>query len=127
MASLASLTAQKKSIVLVVEDESLTRMLAVSILEDEGYAVVEASNADRAIAILSRRADIEIVFTDINMPGSMDGLNLATAIRDRWPLVKLIVTSGKNALSDSDLPTGGRFLNKPYSPLTLIDALTALI
>jgi CheY-like chemotaxis protein len=80
--------------VLVVEDEFFGRLHAVNLVEDAGYTAVEASNTDEAIAILERRKDIRIVFTDINMPGSIDGLKLAHAIRKRWPPIELIVASG---------------------------------
>src|ERR1019366_2069715 len=79
-------------VVLIVEDESLTRLDAVEMAEAAGFAVVEASNADDAIRILESRNDIRIVFTDIDMPGSMDGLKLPRAIRNRWPPIQLIVT-----------------------------------
>lgn len=82
------------AMVLLVEDEAIVRMNTADILSDLGYAVIEAANADQALEILAKRADIAIVFTDINMPGSMDGLKLAKAVHDRWPPVKLIITSG---------------------------------
>jgi CheY-like chemotaxis protein len=99
--------------VLVVEDEILSRIHAVNLVEDAGFAAIEASNADEAIAILEARKDIRIVFTDINMPGSMDGLKLARAIRDRWPPIELILTSGHFDLGDRDIPERGRFFPKP--------------
>ena len=89
------------------------RSHAVNLVEDAGYTAVEASNADEAIAILERRKDIQIVFTDINMPGSIDGLKLAHAIRKRWPPIELIVASGHFHLSDDDMPERGRFFSKP--------------
>ena len=82
--------------VLVVEDEIFCRFHAVDLVEAAGYRAIEASNADEAIAILEARKDIRIVFTDIDMPGSMDGLKLARAIRDRWPPIELILTSGQS-------------------------------
>lgn len=105
----------KRAAILVVEDEALIRLNAVDFLTDEGYVVLEAANADEAIQILEARHDISLVFTDVNMPGSMNGLNLVEVIHKRWPLVMLIVTSGKNALCDSDLPDSGRFIPKPYT------------
>ena len=81
--------------VLVVEDEMLLRMRAVDIVEDAGYTPVEAVNADDALAILESRSDIELLFTDIQMPGSMDGLKLAYAVHERWPLIKIILVSGQ--------------------------------
>ena len=106
--------AVRKPVVLVVEDELLIRTLALEMVEEAGFEVIEACDADEAIRILESRQDIRAVFTDIHMPGSMDGLRLARAVRDRWPPVALIVTSGVANLADGDLPTGGRFLRKPY-------------
>ncbi|HEX3753676.1 MAG TPA: response regulator [Rhizomicrobium sp.] len=83
------------AIVLIVEDELLLRMNAVQIIEEAGLEVVEASNAHDAISILETRDDIRVVFTDIQMPGSMDGLALAWAVRNRWPPIAIIITSGK--------------------------------
>jgi len=119
--------AQKPEIhVLVVEDELLSRLHAVRLVEDAGYAAIEASNADDAIAILEARKDIRIVFTDIDMPGSMDGLKLARAIRDRWPPIELILTSGHFGVSDSDLPARGRYFAKPYRDEEIISTLRQL-
>jgi len=84
-------------IVLVVEDETLVRELVAEELAEAGYIVVVANDADQAIAILEARQDINLVFTDIDMPGSMDGLKLAAAVRDRWPPVHIIITTGKAA------------------------------
>ena len=113
-------------VILVVEDEPLLRLNAMSLLEDAGHTVVEAANAAEAILILERRTDIQIVFTDINMPGSMDGLKLVEAVRLRWPPVLLIVTSGKNALRDSDLPEGGQFIPKPYRSAQVLSMIEKL-
>jgi CheY-like chemotaxis protein len=100
--------------VLIVEDEPLLRLMAVDVVEDAGFSAVEASDADEAIRILESRTDITIVFTDIDMPGSMDGLRLAAAVRDRWPPIQIIVTSGYAQLVDTDLPRGAVFFRKPY-------------
>ena len=109
--------------VLVVEDDFLSRLHAINLVEDAGYLAVEASNADEAISILEARKDIRIVFTDIDMPGSMDGLKLAHAIRKRWPPIELILTSGHFDISDDDLPERGRFFPKPYRDEEVISAL----
>ena len=82
-------------VVLVVEDEALLRLNAVDIVEELGCVALEASNADEAIEILKKRSDVQIVFTDVDMPGTMDGLKLAAFVRDRWPPIKLILTSGR--------------------------------
>jgi CheY-like chemotaxis protein len=104
----------QKPVVLVVEDESLVRTDAVEMVEMAGFEAISASNADEAIRILESRNDIRAVFTDVQMPGSMDGLRLARVVRSRWPPVALIVTSGRTKIAGNDLPSGGRFLGKPY-------------
>ena len=81
--------------VLVVEDEMVLRMRAVDIVEDAGFTAVEAVNADEALSILESRSDISLLFSDIQMPGSMDGLKLAHAVHDRWPSIKIILVSGQ--------------------------------
>ena len=100
--------------VLVVEDEALVRMDIVDFLEREGFTVSEASSADEAISILERDDDVRILFTDIDMPGSMDGLKLAAAVRDRWPPVQIVVSSGHMIVDVADLPDGSMFFSKPY-------------
>jgi two-component system, response regulator PdtaR len=102
-------------VVLIVEDEPLVRIGALENLTEAGFEVIEARNADEAIAILERRRDIHVVFTDIQMPGSMDGLRLAHFVRHRWPPIKIIATSGHVQITEDDLPEGGRFLPKPYT------------
>lgn len=109
--------------VLIVEDEPLVRLYAVETVEAAGYEVIEAANADAAIRILESRRDIRVVFTDIHMPGSMDGLRLAQAIRNRWPPIKIIVTSGRGRVQTQDMPDGARFFAKPYDPGDIRDAL----
>src|SRR4030088_786364 len=95
--------------VLVVEDEMLLRMRAVDMVEDAGFTAIEAVNADDALAILESRSDIELLFTDIQMPGSFDGLHLAHAVHERRPAIKIILVSGHVKLSDADKPTDSRF------------------
>jgi CheY-like chemotaxis protein len=109
--------------VLVVEDEFFSRFHAVNLVEAAGYRAIEASNADEAIAILEARKDIRIVFTDIDMPGSMDGLKLARAVRDRWPPIELILTSGHLDVPESDIPKRGVFFSKPYRDDEIVSAL----
>src|SRR3981189_1951668 len=101
--------------VLVVEDEMVLRMRAVDIVEDAGFTAVEAVNADEAIAILEARSDISLLFTDIQMPGSMDGLKLAHAVHDRWPAIKIILVSGQVKPTDAEKPADSRFFGKPLS------------
>lgn len=103
-----------KTIVLVVEDEPLVRMAIVDHLEEDGFTVLEAADADQAIAILVENLDIRIVLTDIDMPGGMDGLKLAVAIRERWPPIKIVVTSGYRKVKVENLPVEAKFIPKPY-------------
>jgi len=113
--------------VLVVEDEMLLRMRAVDIVEDAGYTPVEATNADDALAILESRSDIELLFTDIQMPGSIDGLKLAYAVHERWPLIKIILVSGQLKLSDADKPADSRFFGKPLDVKHMIAEMQDMI
>jgi CheY-like chemotaxis protein len=117
---------QSEPVVLVVEDESIIRMQAVVIIEEAGYNVVEACNADEAIAILKTREDIGIVVTDIEMPGSMDGIKLARTIRDQWPPIELIITSGRYRVRTNQLPPRAQFMPKPYTPNVLVTAIRRL-
>lgn len=120
-------SASQRPIVLVVEDEFLVRIGTRAALEMAGFDVLEAGDTDEAIALLAARNDIRIIFTDVHMPGSMDGLKLAHFVRDRWPPVKIVATSGRAKISDSDLPEGGRFLPKPYSAAEVTETLRELI
>ena len=115
--------AGSRQLVLVVEDEGLVRMNAVAMIEEAGFSVLEASDADDAIRILETRRDITVIFTDIEMPGSMNGIKLAHAVRDRWPPIKIIATSGHYGFREGDLPKGGRFLPKPYTLPQISEAL----
>ncbi|WP_291870001.1 response regulator [Bradyrhizobium sp.] len=116
-----------RPVVLVVEDELLIRMNAVEMIEGAGFDVVEADDADQAIAILESRPDIRVVFTDIQMPGSLDGLKLARLVRDRWPPIMIIATSGHLTGRDVDLPEGGVFLPKPYTLARITATLREMI
>lgn len=107
--------------VLVVEDESLIRMAIADSLEENGFTVIEAADANQALEQLERHPSITIVFTDVNMPGSIDGIRLAKAVRDRWPPVRIYVTSGHRRVDESELPNEAVFIPKPYNPDSLID------
>jgi CheY-like chemotaxis protein len=113
-------------VILIVEDEFLLRMDSAEVIENAGFEVIEAANADEAIAILTARPDIHVVFTDIQMPGSMDGLKLARFVRDRWPPIKIVATSGLVRVEDDDLPAGSVFLRKPYHVAEVVAALREL-
>jgi CheY-like chemotaxis protein len=107
---------QNKAIVLVVEDEPLLRLMAIDLVEKIGFEAIEAADADEAVLILEARTDIQIVFTDIDMPGSMDGMMLAAAVRDRWPPIEIVIVSGHSRPADSELPDRSVFFSKPYDP-----------
>jgi two-component sensor histidine kinase/CheY-like chemotaxis protein len=113
--------------VLIVEDEMMLRMRAVDIVEDAGFRPVEAVSADEALAILESRSDISLLFTDIQMPGSMDGLKLAHAVHDRWPAIKIILVSGQVNPSDAEKPADSRFFGKPLGVEKMISELQAMV
>jgi two-component sensor histidine kinase/CheY-like chemotaxis protein len=113
--------------ILVVEDEMLLRMRAVDMVEDAGYQAVEAINADAALAILESRSDIELLFTDIQMPGSMDGLKLAHAVHERWPAIKIILVSGQLKLTDDDKPADSLFFGKPLDVKQMIAEMQGMM
>ncbi|MGI4765051.1 MAG: response regulator [Janthinobacterium lividum] len=110
-------------LILVVDDEAMLRFLAADTLEESGFRVVEAENAKEALKVLAEQSDVRVLFTDINMPGALDGLDLAREVHARWPTIKLIVTSGRLRLSDGEIPDSGRFVAKPYSPDTLVEEI----
>ena len=109
--------------VLIVEDEALIRADAVDMVEDEGFAVCDAPNVAKALRLLETRDDMGILFTDIDMPGEMDGLDLARVVRKRWPHIAIIIVSGHTHLADADVPNGGVFFSKPYLRATILKAL----
>jgi CheY-like chemotaxis protein len=113
--------------ILVVEDNSFLRMDAVDMALTEGFIVFDAENADHAIAILEAHPEIGLVFTDIEMPGSMDGLKLAEFVRHRWPPVHFIVASGKVPRDKAQLPEGSLFFAKPYSHVEILTAMHTLL
>jgi CheY-like chemotaxis protein len=117
--------AQERPLVLVVEDEPLICEAIVETLEDAGFRVLIAYNADHAIMLLEAYPDIKTVFTDVRMPGSMDGMKLAAAVRDRWPPVNIIITSGDIRPSDSELPERSVFIGKPYLHSKIVEAVKA--
>jgi CheY-like chemotaxis protein len=113
--------------VLVVEDEMVLRMRAVDLVEDAGFSAIEAVNADAAIAVLESRSDIALLLTDIQMPGSMDGLGLAHAVHERWPPVKIILVSGQLKAPNMDIPADSRFFGKPLKAGEMIAEIQDII
>jgi DNA-binding NtrC family response regulator len=116
----------KATVVLVVEDEPLLLLMATALVEEAGLQPLYAGNADEAVAILEAREDIRIVFTDVEMPGSMDGIKLAAAIRDRWPPIRIVVVSGHSTVRPPQLPEGVLFFAKPYDQQRIVETLQAL-
>jgi two-component system, response regulator PdtaR len=108
--------------ILLVEDEPLISMDLDYSLQQAGHAVVAVSNADRAIDVLESQS-FDLIVTDIDMPGSMDGLKLAAAVRHRWPPVKILVMSGKHRPRTADMPRQARFISKPFSETQLLKAI----
>ncbi|MFE1598765.1 response regulator [Methylobacterium sp. ID0610] len=113
--------------VLIVEDDGLVRLMAADMLEDAGFAVLEATNADEALAILERRGDIGTLFTDVDMPGSMNGFALAQRVAERWPRIRLVITSGRFSPDPSDGPDHGRFVAKPYRAASVLQAIESAV
>jgi two-component system, response regulator PdtaR len=122
-----SITKAKRPAVLIVEDEVLLRIHAADIVEEAGFTPIEAKNADEAVAILESRDDIVLLFTDVNMPGSMDGLKLAHAVRNRWPPIKIMIVSGHLRVSENELPAHSRFYGKPFETNKMIAELRAMV
>jgi CheY-like chemotaxis protein len=102
-------------VILVVEDEALVRLAAVGMLEDAGFRMIEAVNADQALALLAADSDVQLLFTDVNMPGTINGLALARQVHDRWPHIGIMVASANLVPQLEDLPAGSLFEQKPYS------------
>jgi CheY-like chemotaxis protein len=121
------MTANRKAVILIVEDNAVIRMGAADLVVHAGYEALEASNAEEAIRLLEARTDIVLVFTDVGMPGTMDGVKLAHHIRNRWPPVKLIVASGRSIIEQSRLPEGSQFFPKPYSDVTIVEQMRRML
>ena len=108
------------SAVLVVEDEPLVRMHGVDILKDAGFDVFEAADADEALLILGDDVEVHLLFSDVDMPGSMNGLQLAQVVHERWPHIHLLLTSGHHKLQDAEMPGSGKFVRKPWTSESLV-------
>jgi two-component sensor histidine kinase/FixJ family two-component response regulator len=124
---MSSRPAECSTNVLVVEDEMVLRMRAVDIVEGAGFTAVEAVDADQALSILETRSDISLLFSDIQLPGSMDGLKLAHAVHDRWPCIKIILVSGQTELADTDRPADSRFFDKPLEMKQMVAELQEMV
>lgn len=112
--------------VLVVDDEPLLRMDVAATLEEAGCHVLEAANADEALQVMETTPHVDLLVTDVQMPGSMDGIQLSAAVHARWPGTEVMVTSGRIQPRAHELPPNVRFLAKPYPPYKLMDAAMRL-
>ena len=113
--------------ILVAEDNGLLRLVASELLEDHGYTVVEADNAEEALKVMEKRTDVRLLFTDIQMPPGCDGLELAREVHNRWPKVHLVITSGQVQPSRAEIADHGRFIRKPYQAEDLLGQIDELI
>jgi DNA-binding response OmpR family regulator len=121
------MTDRVPQVVLIVEHDDFLRLLAADIMDDAGFATIQASDADAALAILETRTDIALLVTSITMPGSMDGRSHAHMARERWPVIRIIITSSRMSLKAVDFPPGSRFVPKPYRVQAMISEMRSLI
>ncbi len=119
-------TSGRKPIVLIADDEPMVLQNAFDIIEDAGFTALGAPNGDHALRILESRDDVCILFTDVNMPGRLDGPRLAEVVRDRWPKIQLIITSGRVDVTELKVPAGTRLVQKPYRFDEIADLLREL-
>ena len=117
------MAARDPKMVLVVEDEPLVRMVAAETLAEAGYLILEAGTGDEALQIITSGAPLSAVVTDVELPGAVDGLELAKVIEKRWPQIAVIIVSGRRLPPPHELPLKAVFLPKPYSPERLVAAL----
>jgi CheY-like chemotaxis protein len=118
---------EARALVLVVEDEALIRMHGCAVLESAGFEVLEAATADEAIVILEQHDHVHLLFSDIDMPGGMDGLELAEMVHARWPNIGLLITSGHRRPAEASLPDDGKFIAKPWREGDVIDQVKAIL
>jgi two-component system, response regulator PdtaR len=116
-----------KRAVLIVEDDALVRVIGSDALEDAGYEVLEAASADEALSLLDANDNVRLLFTDIRMPGKLDGLQLADLVHERWPTIKILITSGDTWPSQDRIPDDGQFIAKPYKVSALCDQVDRII
>ena len=125
---MALISSKDASVVLLVEDQQLVRMTAADELEEGGFQVLESATADMALAVLEARSDeVHVLFTDVDMPGSMDGMALAEQVHRRWPHILLLISSGHARPHPDEIPDHGRFVPKPYVGATLVQNIEEMI
>ena len=119
-------SAATHNVILVVEDDFLVREYAAEVLEESGFEVLRARDADQALDVLEARPDVEVLFTDVNMPGSRDGMDLAREVSSRWPHIGLLITSGRGR-PRTEIPDDGIFIDKPYRPQEVVRTVAELV
>jgi two-component system, response regulator PdtaR len=117
----------KTPVILIAEDEAFISLYLQTILSEAGYDVIAVGDADKAIAVLEARDDVRIIMTDINMPGALNGLELAAAVKDRWPPIEIIVTTGLNPPDRDQMPVGSVFIPKPYNSEIVTSTVARLL
>jgi CheY-like chemotaxis protein len=106
--------------ILIVEDEAFVRLLAAGMLADAGFRVIEAADSDEALEFLEADSNVQLLLTDINLPGTLDGLALARQVHHRWPRIGIIVVSGQALPRPHELPAGSHFHRKPYDVAAVV-------
>jgi two-component system, response regulator PdtaR len=120
-------TAKTETLVLLVEDEVLLRMDAAEFLETEGFAVIESTNGEHASTVIRDHANIHVLFTDVHLPGALNGVELAHLARRRWPSIAVLIVSGRALPREAEMPLGSRFLEKPYAQHVVVRHIRDLI
>ena len=120
-------TGADRPTILVAEDNEFLRLIAAELLEEHGYSVVEADNAEEALKVMEKRKDVRLLFTDIQMPPGCDGLELAREVHNRWPKVLLVITSGQVQPTRAEIADDGLFIRKPYRAKDLLSQIDELI
>src|ERR1700732_2406229 len=118
--------AKPRHVVLIVEDEPLVRLTGADLLAEAGFEGLEAGNAGAAVRILEATPDVRVVFSDVEMPGSLDGLALASRICRRWPSIGIVLTSG-HRIREETIPREGRFVAKPYDGQVLVRQIEEIV
>jgi CheY-like chemotaxis protein len=113
--------------ILVAEDDVLLRLHAAGLLEENGYTVVEANSAEQALKVMETRKDVRMLFTDIQMPPGIDGLELARQVHGRWPKVLLVITSGQKQPTKAEIADDGQFISKPYDAQELLGKIDGVL
>ena len=105
----------------------MLRFNAADALEEAGFSVTEANNAETALKLLETRCDVQVLFTDVQMPGAFDGMELARRVHRRWPHILLMITSGRERPHKREIPDDGRFIAKPYRHAELVEGVSDLL